>query len=583
MIYIKENKTRYLPGPTSLFLYFSKDAESVLTIVKSIEERHFDKNDLSFEVPLTYLSFLLDELTPLDDIKLTVLNETNSFIIPESKLEVEYRVKPFQHQIDAIKYGLAHDKWLLLDAPGLGKTLSIIYLAEELKKQKGIKHCLVVCGVASLQNNWKKEIEKFSNLSCRVLGEIISKKGNIRYKSLDDRVKEIEQGIEEFFIITNIEAFREKRVPKEVSRGKHKGVVKNEICCPILDALDNAFEKDKLFTVIDEAHAVKNQTAKQTIYFRKLDCKYKVAATGTLLVNNPLESYTALNWIGRENASPSLFEKYYCVYGGFGGHQIVGYRNMSVLKEEIEGCSLRRTKDLLDLPPKTVINEYLDLDNVQEQFYTDVVNGVKEECDKIEKLNPDNILAMTTRLRQASVLPSILTSKEIPSVKIDRCVDLVNQLVEQGEKVVVMSTFIDSINKLNEILESQGIKTLVCTGNTSESDIAKGKEKFQEDNEHYVLLCTWQKMGTGHTLNRASYMVFLDTPWTFGEFDQTCDRIHRIGSKKPVFIYNLIALNTIDEKVLELVNRKKALSEFIIDDNIDEDTLEVLKNYIEGL
>ena len=97
------------------------------------------------------------------------------------------------------------------------------------------------------------------------------------------------------------------------------------------------------------------------------------------------------------------------------------------------------------------------------------------------------------------------------------------------------------------------------------------------------MLATWQKMGTGVTLNAASYEVFLDTPWTEAVFIQAQDRIHRIGSKKPVFIYNLVCKNTIDERVLELVQSKGAISDYVVDDIISPNAVESLKKYIEDL
>ena len=578
MIVIKEKTSKHITGATSLFLSFPKN-NKIIAIVKSLPIRKYDSKTYTWEAPLSELAFLLDNLTEFDDIKLELLkDEENNY--DDVELQVNYKAKLFDHQLEAVKYGLKHENFLLLDAPGLGKTLSIICLAEELKKQKGIKHCLVVCGVASLRTNWRKEIEKFSHLDVRVLGEKVSKKGNISYTSIDEKVKEIKDGIKEFFIVTNVESFREKSVNVPILRGPHKGEIKKKVTCPILDALKKAIPEEELFGVIDEAHAVKNQNAKQTANFRKLKCKYKVAATGTLLLNNPLEAYTALNWIGKEKLSPSEFEHFYCTYGGFGNHQIKGFQNINILKDEIESCSLRRTKDLLNLPPKTIIDEFVDLTPDQEEFYENVVNGIKAECDKV-KLNNSNTLAMTVRLRQASVLPSILTSNEVTSAKIERCIDLVEQLVSQKEKVVVMSTFKEPVMELASRLKH--LKPLVCTGNTSAGNIDKNITEFQTKEDSYIMLCTWEKMGTGHTLNKASYMIFLDTPWTWGVFDQACDRIHRIGSTRPVFIYNLIAMNTIDEKVKYLLDKKKAISEFVVDGILDDNTYEILKDYIEDL
>ena len=82
------------------------------------------------------------------------------------------------------------------------------------------------------------------------------------------------------------------------------------------------------------------------------------------------------------------------------------------------------------------------------------------------------------------------------------------------------------------------------------------------------MCCTWQKMGTGHTLTSASYCIFIDTPWTQADFDQASDRIYRIGQKKPVFIITLITKNTYDERVQEILDTKNQLGSYLVDNKI---------------
>ena len=98
--------------------------------------------------------------------------------------------------------------------------------------------------------------------------------------------------------------------------------------------------------------------------------------TGTLLTNNPLSSFVPLKWIGAENGTYTNFKYYYCVYGGLFGHDLLGFQNMNVLKDQLEKYSLRRTKELLNLPPKTVINEYVDMNPQQYKFYNDIKKGI---------------------------------------------------------------------------------------------------------------------------------------------------------------------------------------------------------------
>ena len=446
---------------------------------------------------------------------------------------------------------------MLLDSPGLGKTLQMIYLAEELKEQKGLEHCLIVCGINTLKSNWKKEIKKHSNLSCRVLGEKISKKGNVSYASVKERAAELINPLDAFFIITNIETLRNDDVIEALKKTKNKiGMI-----------------------VLDEAHKTKNSGSQQGNNLLKLkDYQFKVALTGTLLMNKPLDAFVPLKWIEAEKATLTNFKSQYCEFGGFGGHQIVGFKNIDILKEVIDNCSLRRTKDLLkDLPSKTVITEVLEMNDSHRKFYENIKDGIKEECDKIE-LKSNNVLALTTRLRQATSSPSTLTSNPIMSTKIERAVDLVEEICSRGDKVVIMSTFKDPVRELSKLLKDY--HPLIGTGDMKDIEVSKNIDLFQTDDRYKVFICTSNKCGTGITLNKATYMIMLDTPWTYALTEQCEDRIHRIDSQKPVFIYRLICQGTIDEMVNNLVETKKAISDFIIDDKVDESTVSILRNYI---
>lgn len=151
--------------------------------------------------------------------------------------------------------------------------------------------------------------------------------------------------------------------------------------------------------------------------------------------------------------------------------------------------------------------ELLDMEPAHQKFYDAVKEGIKDEAMKVE-LNASNLLALTTRLRQASVDPGILTTENIDSTKIDRCVELVEEIVSSGNKVVVMSTFKPPVYKLYDRLKE--FKPLLCTGDQPDDEVSKNIDDFQNDDDHMVLICTLAKGSTGLTMNRASYMVMLD-------------------------------------------------------------------------
>lgn len=559
MITIKEGKAKKLPGGTSLYITFDYNDEIIKTIKSSCDVYNYDKKTKTWEAPITNLSKLLDNLCSTDEISLELLRDKQE-VVSNNKITTKLKTKPYEYQKEGIEYGINHDKFLLLDAPGLGKSLQIIYTAQELKKTEKLEHCLIICGVNTLKNNWKREIQTHSNLSCRILGEKINTKGNVVIGSVNERLEQLKKPIKEFFVITNVETLRNNDIVKEINNGKA-----------------NKFD----MIVVDEVHHCKSSTSQQGKNLLKLTkAKHRVGLSGTVLMNNPLDCFVPLRWIGAENCSASSFKYFYCSFGGPFGNELIGYKNTNILKDIIESNSLRRTKDLLDLPDKNIIHEFVDMDNTQATFYDNIKSGIVSQVDKVH-ITTTSLLAMVARLRQATACPTYLTTENIPSAKIDRVVDLVEQIIEGDNKVVVYSVFKETLNILNSKLAH--LNPLLCTGDIKDDFITKNIDKFQTQDEYKVVLATCQKMGTGITLTAANYAIFVDCPWTQADCLQCEDRIHRIGSKEPVFIYYLWTNNTIDEKVKDIIETKGILSDYIIDDTYQPQFLEKLKKIIEDL
>ena len=557
MIHIEERQTKKLPGLTSLFVSF-KYKKEIVDEIKLLDNAIYDKETKEWEVPVLQLSELIDRCCSYDDITLDVMQDTP---FEDAVFDLmQYKTTPFDYQLEGIQYGLNHASWLLLDPPGLGKTLQTICIAQELKERYGVEHCLIICGINTLKTNWKNEIEKHSDLTCRILGQRVNRKGKLVVDGIQSRLKQLNEKIDEFFVITNIETIRDDDILKSLRKNKL-----------------NKFD----MIVVDEIHTTKNPTSTQGSHLLKLtDAKYKIGATGTLMMNNPLDVYVPLKWIGAERSTYTNFKNYYCNYGGIFGNEMIGFKNLSTLKQQLEAVSLRRSKDILSLPPKSIITEYVDMNEKQSIFYDNIKDGIISQVDKV-KMSTTNLLAMVARLRQATVLPSMLTTESILSSKIIRAIDLCHQIVEGGDKVVIFSTFKQPVYELAEQLAPLGV---VCaTGDTKDPDVEVAIKEFQTNDAVKVFLGTWSKCGTGITLTAARYMIFLDTPWTNSAFEQAQDRIYRIGTDKPVFIYNLIASDTVDERVLEIVTDKKYLSDYVIDNDITQQGLESLKKYIEEL
>ena len=557
MIKIQERTTAKVPGITSLFVSFDFNMQ-IVEELKLLQGSFYNPDTKEWEIPLTALTEFVDRTCKLDEITIETLPvyETQPVV---HQLD-EYKTKPFDYQQEGIQFGLNHDNFLLLDAPGLGKTLQLTYLAQELKEREGLEHCLIICGINTLKTNWKAEIEKHSNLSCRILGQRINRKGKLVVEGVQERLQQLKNPIEEFFVITNIETLRDDKVVAAILKNKH-----------------NKFD----MIVVDEVHKCKNPNSQQGKHLLKLNkARHKIGATGTLLLNNPLDSYVPLKWIGAERSTYSNFRYYYCNYGGPFGNMLLGFKNVHILQDQIKRYSLRRTKDILNLPPKTIIPEYVDMSDSQTIFYNNVKEGIAQEVNQMKvKLSTANMLALVARLRQATACPSILTTDNIESSKIERAVDLAEQIVDSGDKVVIFSTFKETVYELQRQLKHLGL--VVATGDQSDDEIEYAKNALQTDPNTKVFVGTWQKCGTGITLTAASYLIFLDTPWTSAEFTQASDRIYRIGTNDSVFIYNLIARDTIDERVWELVNDKEAIADYIVDEKITPQGIESLRKYIE--
>lgn len=559
MIVIEERLSNKVVGKTALFISFTYDPQLV-SLMHECDGAYYDTKAKTWEVPNSNLKKIISTARELDSISLKLLNTKESTVTNSSHQLLEYKVKPFAHQIEAIQYGLNHDSWLLLDAPGLGKSASMIHLAEELKAQSKIKHCLIICGINTLKFNWKKEIAFHSNLSARILGEKVNKNGHLVIGSVQDRLDQLKHPIDEFFVITNIETIRNNDIAKELNSSKV-----------------NKFD----MVVVDEIHTCKSPTSQQGKNLLKLKSpKYKIALTGTLLLNSPLDAYMPLKWIGAEKANYTNFKYYFCNFSGPFNNILSGYKNISTLKSILNDCSLRRTKDSLDLPPKTIINEFVEMSSTQESFYKNIVNGIVDQVDRVH-MSTTSLLAMVSRLRQATACPQYLTTENITSSKCDRAVDLATQIIAGGNKVVIFSVFKETLNYLNEKLKQYN--PLICTGDISDDVISQNIDQFQGDEVHQIILATTSKMGTGITLTRASYAIFIDAPWTQALCQQCEDRIHRLGSKDPVFIYYLWTRDTIDERVKDIVETKGLISDYIIDDKCNDVLINKLRQIIVDL
>ena len=530
----------------SMFISFAYN-QRIVDAIKSYPTRYWIPDTKEWEVPLKKLQ---DLVTTFADHSFNITGKYVSLEKKEAKMPANFsfKTKPFEHQIDGFNYGLQNERWLLGDEQGLGKTKQVIDIAVAKKLANGYKHCLIICGVNGLKWNWYNEILTHSNEKPYILGQRVKKNGTTVIGGNVDKFEDILDidEIKEYFIITNIETLRYADITTELSKLCKNGTIS--------------------MIAADECHKMKNPSSQQGKAFLKLQAETMIAMTGTPLMNNPLDLYIILKWLGYEKYPMYAFRKHYCVMGGFGGYEIIGYKNLDELQDRLNGIMLRRLKeDVLDLPEKTYIDEYVEMTTKQAIIYKEVTAEIKSNIDSIKMVN--NPLAELIRMRQATGYTGILSSTIQESAKLDRMEELVADAVENGHKVVIFSNWTQMTTPIAKRLMKYN--PAVITGEINTDTRQQMIDKFQNTNSCKVIVGTIGAMGTGLTLTAGTVEIFLDHPWNRALYDQAVDRCHRIGQKNNVTVYNLLCKDTIDERIWELVNEKGAMSDYMVDGKID--------------
>lgn len=559
MINIKVAQSIKCNGDYALFITFNFKREIVDTIKMLCPTRYYNKDKKEWEVPYDRLDVITKHLGEID--KIHFIEEEKPEVKEHVDLpsEFEYKTKPYEYQKVGIDYGLNSDKWLLGDEQGLGKTKQVIDIAVARKMLYGYKHCLIVCGVNSLKWNWVNEIHTHSNEEAFILGQRIKKNKIVvggNKEKLEDVLRLHGDALESYFIITNIETMRNAEIVANLS----------ELC------------KSKTISMIavDEIHKNKNPSSQQSKGLIKLQSECEIAMTGTPLMNTPMDLYFIFKWLGYEKHSFYAFRNHHCLMGGFGGYEIVGYKNLSELQERLNKIMLRRRKeDVLDLPEKTYVEEYVDMTPKQKLIYDEVTASIKMNIDQIAVA--PNPLAELIRMRQATGYPGILSSSANESAKLDRMEEIVEDAIENGRKVVVFSNWTQITDIVMHRLSLKGYEPLNITGQIPDETRQTFVNAFQNDDHYKVIVGTIGAMGTGLTLHAGTVEIFLDEPWNRANKEQAEDRCHRIGQKQNVTVHTIICKNTIDERIHELVYDKGAMADAIVDNVITGNRREVLE------
>lgn len=442
-------------------------------------------------------------------------------------VDFDFTTEPLPHQIEAFNFGLQKDMILIGDEQGLGKTKESIDICVARKHE--LVKTLIVCGVNSVKYNWEKEIQIHSKeSSCMIDG-----------KTMDLRASQLYEWYKSphYFGIINIESLRKEQIQDTLYDGIREGYIGA--------------------VIVDEIHKAKNGQSQQGKALRTLKTPIRIGLSGTPM-NKAEDLWNILTWLGVEKRSFYSFKNTYCIMGGYGGYKVVGHKNLESLNAELSSVMLRRRKDeVLDLPPKVHSTEYVELTSKQQLIYRDIKNGIIADLENI--LLSVNPLSCTLRLRQ---LTGGLFTEENP--KLERLEDMLSEeIIPNGYKAIIFSQW----SKITEVYYKalQRYNPIYITGDVSPEDRLKEVDRFQNDPSCKLAIGTIDAMGTGLTLNKASYVFFIDKKWNSGDNAQAEDRAHRIGTAGTVNVISLVAKGTVDEGIEEYLIDNKDLFERIVD------------------
>ena len=319
------------------------------------------------------------------------------------------------------------------------------------------------------------------------------------------------------------------------------------------------------YAILDEAQSIKNPDTKAAAACLAIKAKHRIALTGTPLENKALDLWTLFRFLMPGLLGSRIrFESRLRTDGA-------GFLNQ--LKQQIRPFVLRRTKEeaAKDLPEKSVMECICPLTEVQEKIYREISKeGIESFGGNWSEAMAEHrfsVLALLTRLRQVSCDPALLPNRNFDlgqSGKLNRLFELLERIFTSGNKVVIFSQFVRLLSRVEQGLAQlwPNIPRFTLKGNTP--DRAKPVKDFQGSKGAAAMLVSLRAGGSGITLHSAEYVFVLDPWWNPAVEQQAIDRVHRVGQKRPVFVYRMIAQGTIEEAISRLQSKKQGLFDELI-------------------
>jgi superfamily II DNA or RNA helicase len=324
--------------------------------------------------------------------------------------------------------------------------------------------------------------------------------------------------------------------------------------------------------VFDEAHNLKNPRTASFMAARDLKADRKIALTGT-----PVENRLTDAWALFELVTPGLLgaqRDFVRAYRSLGaGEGASDPQARARLNRTLKPFLLRRTKEAVakDLPPKSVAQVSINLGAAQMALHESqrllMHERVREEIARVGLMRAQiMVLTALMRLRQICCDPRLLggeRGKDAPSAKLERLLEMLEEMIAEGRRIVLFSQFTSMLDLIKPELDRLGVAWTELTGRTKDRQTPVAE--FQSGRASMILV-SLKAGGTGLNLTAADTVVLYDPWWNPAIEAQAIDRAHRIGQTKPVFVYRLVATGTIEEKILQLQERKTAIAEALWSD-----------------
>lgn len=514
--------------------------------IKEIAGRRYDSEEKAWYIPLTEKNVAFAQIIGAElDAELRAVtkaeNKEKGSAEPVQRMPI--RAAPYAHQVAAFNFAMGifesgkRGVAILADM-GTGKTLITIATVGALFVSGKVKRLLVVCP-KSIVGVWEAEFAKFADYESTVAvleGDSGKKADTLRH--LGDAGLQV--------AVVNYEsAWR-------------------------LEAELTKWQPDMI--VCDESSKIKNPQAKQAKALHGLGkaAKHKAILTGTPITNNPLDFFSQYKFADDSIFGLSFysFRARYAIIGGYGNHQIMGYKNMAELAEKAHSIAYRiKIEDAVELPDK--IDEIRDIElernakaiyrNIDKDSYAVLCQG---------EVTTQNVLTRLLRLSQCTGgfirddADGIV--QEVSRAKLDALEDIFDECDEQGQKVVVFVRFVPEIAAIEKLLKQRKKQYSVIHGGIK--DRAEQVKRFQEEPQVKVFIGQLQTTGMGLTLTAASVAVFYSLDFSFVNYEQSRARIHRIGQTQKCLYIHLVAKGTVDEKIMDALKHKGDVAKLLVDD-----------------